>query len=112
MNFFTKLKISLSCNKVGIDSFCNKYYESKKGKKKKRFVIYNGIAESSRVPAQWHSWLHYASDEIGYENSNVKSAWQKTHLPNLTGTKFIYSASQYQDKYQSKHYQCWNPNKI
>ena len=43
--------------KVGIDSFCNKYYESKKGKKKKRFVIYNGIDETSRVPARWHAWL-------------------------------------------------------
>jgi NADH:ubiquinone oxidoreductase subunit len=112
MKFFTKLKISFFCQKVGIDSFCNKYYESKKGKKKKRFVIYSKIEDSSRVPAQWHSWLHYTSDETPSENNNIKNAWQKAHLPNLTGTKFIYSSLQYQNKYREKHYQSWNPNKI
>ena len=109
MKFFTKLKISLFCNKVGIDSFCNKYYESKNGTIKKRFVIYNGIEETSRVPAIWHSWLHYTTNDIPSENANIKTAWQKTHLPNLTGTKFNYSALQYKNKYCKNHYESWNP---
>ena len=31
-------------------------------RRRKRWVIYNGVVEASRVPADWHGWLHYTND--------------------------------------------------
>jgi len=109
MNFFTKFQITFFCKNIGIDSFGNKYYEQNNVSKKKRFVIYNGIEEASKIPAQWHRWLHYSSDEIPSEFENVQNVWQKSHLPNLTGTKFLYSPKKYKGYYGKKHYQTWSP---
>ena len=109
MNCITKFQITFFCKNIGIDSFGNKYYEQKNISKKKRFVIYNGTEEASKIPAQWHRWLHYSGDEIPSESGDVKNAWQKSHLPNLTGTKFLYSPEQYKDHYNRKHYEIWSP---
>ena len=58
---------------VGTDFAGNKYYRSK-GKagantgsytqREKRWVIYNGANDASRVPAEWHGWLHNSYDAI------------------------------------------------
>jgi NADH:ubiquinone oxidoreductase subunit len=40
--------------------------------------------EASRVPPPWHAWLHYTVD-VPLSETNAY-AWQKPHLPNLTGT--------------------------
>ena len=39
---------------VGKDSLGNKYYQNKSGK---RWVIYNGEVDASKVPEEWYSWL-------------------------------------------------------
>ena len=52
---------------VGSDAQGNKYYQDKRvipGRRRKRWVMYNGVAEASRVPAEWHGWLHYTTDAI------------------------------------------------
>ena len=46
-----------SGQKVGEDSFGNRYYETKDGKR--RWVIYAGTVEALRVPPEWHGWLHH-----------------------------------------------------
>ncbi len=71
---------------VGKDSFGNSYYTSKSNRsKKKRWVIYNGVGDASKVPPQWHGWLHFSCDEVSGECS-----FQKDHAPNTTGTKTCY----------------------
>ena len=51
---------------VGEDEWGNTYYEQREGKgplgKPRRWVIYNGVAEASKVPPEWHAWLHYTVD--------------------------------------------------
>jgi NADH:ubiquinone oxidoreductase subunit len=42
---------------VGEDEFGNKYYSNSKGKK--RWVIYKDRVESSKIPPQCHSWIHF-----------------------------------------------------
>ena len=42
---------------VGTDKFGNRYYRDSTGKR--RWVLYNGTVEASRVPADWHGWLHH-----------------------------------------------------
>jgi NADH:ubiquinone oxidoreductase subunit len=73
--------------KVGADSFGNRYFQSKDGKH--RWVIYNGIVDGSRVPAEWHGWLHHTHDEMPSAEMTKKS-WEKDYLPNLSGTEGAY----------------------
>ena len=47
---------------VGEDSFGNKYYENKK--RKKRWVIYNGEIEATKIPVEWYSWIHFIKNKI------------------------------------------------
>lgn len=120
MNFANRIKIFLSCNKVGDDEFGNSYYEEKHQSaddKKKRYVIYNGIIESSKVPSEWHHWLHHTSKAAPINNNSVKKySWQKIHLPNLIGTSHSYSPSSNSrksgDKKINKSYQSWNPENL
>ena len=83
----TKLHTLVYGRFVGRDMFGNRYFESKrviKGEKKRRWVIYQGVAEPSKVPAAWHGWLHHTLDAPLSETK--QHSWLKTHLPNLTGT--------------------------
>ena len=74
--------------KVGEDDAGNVYYQSRDGAK--RWVIYNGVAEASRVPADWHGWLHHTWDEPPSKRPLPRKPWEKPHVPNLTGTEVAY----------------------
>ena len=76
--------------KVGEDQFGNKYYHyPRKDRRDKRWVIYKGSADASKIPAEWWGWLHHKNDHLPPENI-TKQAWQKEHQPNLTGSKDAY----------------------
>ena len=52
---------------VGSDDSGNRYYREKsppEGRRERRWVIYEGEAEASRVPPEWHAWLHHTVDEV------------------------------------------------
>lgn len=70
--------------KVGQDAEGNTYYESRDGKR--RWVIYNGETEASRVPPEWHGWLHHTFAEPPTTAPLPRKPWQRPHQPNLTGT--------------------------
>ena len=74
--------------KVGEDSQGNVYYQERKGRR--RWVIYNGETDSSRVPPEWHRWLHYTSAEAPTESPLPTQPWEKEHQPNLTGSVGAY----------------------
>ena len=67
---------------IGRDEFGNKYYSSSKGK---RWVIYKERVESSKIPPEWHLWIHFLTDKKPSDDLS-KFKWQKTHEENLTGT--------------------------
>jgi NADH:ubiquinone oxidoreductase subunit len=78
---------------VGTDIFLNRYYRSKRSKvngRKRRWVLYKGKTEASSVPAEWHSWLHYTTDDPLSEGAAKSRFWQKEHQPNLSGTTKAY----------------------
>lgn len=108
MSFINNFFIKLTCQKIGVDEFGNEYFLHKKNGK--RFVAYNGIAEASKIPAQWHGWMHYNSDLAPVEINTHKFAWQKIHLPNLTGTKNAYLPTNSTKKNTSCAYEAWKPN--
>jgi len=68
---------------AGKDQFGNKYYFNSKGK---RWVIYNNKIEATKIPPEWHSWIHFVSTNIPSKKIN-KFSWQKEHDENLTGTE-------------------------
>lgn len=75
---------------VGEDEQGNKFYQSQKGR---RWVIFNGESEASRVSPDWHGWLHRTYDEPPTKAPLETKPWQKEHLPNLTGTSEAYRPS-------------------
>lgn len=78
---------------VGQDSDGNRYFEERAigplGRKR-RWVLYNGLAEASRVPPDWHGWLHYTADDPPTSAPFVVKSWEKSHRPNLSGTVGAY----------------------
>ncbi|WP_173931546.1 NADH:ubiquinone oxidoreductase subunit NDUFA12 [Chelativorans sp. Marseille-P2723] len=78
--------------RVGEDEFGNLYYQGgvdTEGRIR-RWVIYNGQSEASRVPPGWHGWLHHKVDIPPTQEDYKPYEWQKPHLPNLTGTPAAY----------------------
>jgi len=71
---------------VDKDEFGNKYYKNLKGK---RWVIYKNDVESTKIPPEWHAWIHYVIPNKPSVNSK-KFSWQKKYEENLTGTKKSY----------------------
>jgi len=84
---------------VGQDEQGNRYYRTK-GRKvdptlgfERRWVVYNGYAEASRVPPSWHGWLHHTVDVAPTEETYTPREWEKPHVPNMTGTPAAYRPS-------------------
>jgi NADH:ubiquinone oxidoreductase subunit len=85
---------------VGTDQFGNRYYREKtlrplrpgggRDSRERRWVIYQGAPEATKVPPEWHAWLHHTIDGVPLDAGRPKYPWQKPHLPNLTGTRFAY----------------------
>jgi len=78
---------------VGADEQGNRYYEERrtpKDRKRRRWVIYNGESEASRVPPMWHGWLHRTIDKTPEEAPRPVRPWQREHVPNRTGTTEAY----------------------
>ncbi len=103
---------------VGKDEFGNRYFEEPLATiegRKRRYVLYNGYAEPSRVPVDWHGWLHYTFEEPPTKEPFVLKEWEKPHRPNLTGTVFAWrpknslaNISKESTK-EIKSYESWSP---
>jgi NADH:ubiquinone oxidoreductase subunit len=77
--------------KVGTDSLGNVYYRSKKGGR--RWVIYEGATDPSRMPPEWYSWIHHQIDGLPDEALPPARKFQKPPAPNRTGTPAAYKPS-------------------
>lgn len=84
---------------VGTDAQGNKYYRkrAKDGpntgsyvQNEKRWVIYNGANDASRVPVEWHGWLHGAFDDVPESHLPPAKVWEVDYTPNATGTPAAY----------------------
>lgn len=97
--FGTQLWTWMRGELVGEDEFGNRYYRTRGGKLDpalgfdRRWVIYNGYAEPSKVPPGWHGWLHHTHDLPPTEENYQLRPWEKPHRANLTGTPAAYRPS-------------------
>ncbi|WP_163846271.1 NADH:ubiquinone oxidoreductase subunit NDUFA12 [Pseudooceanicola aestuarii] len=96
--------------KVGEDENGNSFYRSRDGKR--RWVIYNGEAEASRIGPDWHGWLHHTYSELPSERPLVHKTWEKPHLANLTGTPLAYAPAgsiRREEPAPRADYEAWSP---
>ena len=73
---------------VGEDAQGNLYYQTADAKR--RWVIYNGDMEATRVSPDWHGWLHFTWDQPPTKAPLAHKTWEKPHVENLTGSEAAY----------------------
>jgi len=69
----TSVTLFSGAKRIGVDQFGNKYYRAKplKGYKyDRRWVIYKGAPEASKIPPEWHGWIHHQTDVIPSDEEN------------------------------------------
>ena len=89
---------------VGEDSFGNKYYKSRSGR---RWVIYKDEIDASKIPNEWYSWIHFINNKIETTHEFKKYHWQKPHKSSQTGTENSYHPNKNDDEIEKK-YKSWN----
>jgi NADH:ubiquinone oxidoreductase subunit len=103
---------------VGTDEYGNRYYQSRDTSsydgRKRRWVIYAGYAEATKVAPDWHGWLRYTFDEPPPEDGMARRSWELPHLPNLTGTPMAWRpkgslAAEGRRPAATGDYQAWTP---
>ncbi len=113
----TRLYTWLVGDVVGIDEFGNRYFRGKGRKlhgRERRWVIYKGDVEASRIPPEWHVWLHHTAPAPLTEDAAKARFWQKEHQANLTGTPGAYRPAGHdlsggKRAPASGDYQAWKP---
>jgi NADH:ubiquinone oxidoreductase subunit len=96
--------------KVGDDAQGNVFYQTRDGRR--RWVIYKGEAEASRIGADWHGWLHHTWDQPPTKAPMVHKAWEQPHQENLTGTPAAYAppgSIRAQTPAPRRDYEAWQP---
>ena len=114
--FATHMQTFFSGVKFGEDQFGNRYYRDRKtakGVRERRWVMYKGEPEASKVPPEWHIWLHHTADAPIPMDSALRKSWQKPFLQNQTGTTNAYFPPGHDGGQRAKatgDYQAWQPN--
>ena len=96
--------------KVGEDAQGNIYYQTRDGVR--RWVIYNGEMEASRVSPEWHGWLHHTFEAAPTDAPLPRKEWEKPHVENLTGTAMAYApAGSIRQAHPAdrRDYEAWQP---
>jgi len=85
----------------GKDQFGNEYFENKTlPHGRHRWVEAGDYSkwerfDSTKVPAEWHGWLHHMADETPVEKMPEIHKWRVAHEGNLTGSKSAYMGPDY-----------------
>jgi NADH:ubiquinone oxidoreductase subunit len=109
----TSLQIWRQGNKLGSDSLGNVYYGSKSGR---RWVVYDGANDPSRLPPEWYAWLHHQLDDVPDQALPPPPKFLKAPTGNLTGTPQAYRPSGAMERggvrqAASGDYEAWTPGR-
>jgi NADH:ubiquinone oxidoreductase subunit len=102
---------------VGTDSSGNRYYRARRvraGRPERRWVIYRGSYDASKVPPEWFGWLHHTDSAPLPADSAFHKSWIKPHVANPTGTAQAYRPPGHplsggQRRRVSGDYEPWQP---
>jgi NADH:ubiquinone oxidoreductase subunit len=92
----TRLLTWLRGEFVGEDEYGNRYFRdsrhrsAKNNGRERRWVLYAGEPEGSKVPQVWHAWLHHTTDTVPDAVALARRPWQRPHQANATGTEQAY----------------------
>lgn len=81
---------------VGEDEFGNRYFRAQgpvidpSVGPERRWVVYNGEIDASKVPPGWRGWLAHTVALPPSEEPYRARAWEMAHQPNMTGTPQAY----------------------
>jgi NADH:ubiquinone oxidoreductase subunit len=114
MDMVTRVKTWLHGEPVGADAYGNRYFQAKRAPaagRRRRWVVYAGTPDASKVPPEWHAWLHYTVDA---PLTPVARPWIRPHQPNLTGTAAAWrpAGSQLRGGVRARatgDYESWSP---
>ena len=76
-NSFSFLNILQNfCKIVGEDEYGNTYFVKKSGSiknnnRERRFIVYSGIVEASKVPQEWNAWLHHVTNDLPKKKTEI-----------------------------------------
>ena len=78
--------------RVGEDALGNVYWQGGRDTagNPRRWVIYAGSNDASRVPPEWFSWLHHQVDAVPDQSLPPPRVWERPAAPNLTGSADAY----------------------
>jgi NADH:ubiquinone oxidoreductase subunit len=98
-------------SKVGEDELGNLYFEGKG----RRWVMYAGSNDVSRVPPEWYSWLTRQLDGVPDDVLPPAPPFLRAATPNLTGTADAYRPTGALEKGGIRQaatgdYQAWTPD--
>lgn len=103
--------------RIGEDAMGNVYFEGGRDGSgiARRWVIYAGANDASRVPPEWFGWLHHQTDDVPDPSRQPARRWQKEALPNLTGTTLAYRPAGALEKGGRRaaatgDYEAWTPD--
>ncbi|MEM8824063.1 MAG: NADH:ubiquinone oxidoreductase subunit NDUFA12 [Pseudomonadota bacterium] len=106
----TQIFTSRHGTRVGEDDEGNVYYRNPDDTR--RWVIYNGDNDATRVGPEWYGWLHHTFEKPPTEEPVQRKAWEKPHQPNLTGSDgaFLRPGSlRRADVKPQSDYEAWSP---
>jgi NADH:ubiquinone oxidoreductase subunit len=111
----TRVTIWRQGRPVGSDELGNRYYIQKRGVGPlgvpRRWVVYKDLAEASKVPPEWHGWLHHTAEALPEQKL---FPWQLEYQPNQTGTSAAYRPAGHDYKGGQRaaagaDYEAWTP---
>ncbi len=106
----TQIFTARNGSRVGEDEQGNVYYRNTDDSR--RWVIYAGDNDATRVGPEWYGWLHHTFAKPPTEEPLPHKAWEKPHHPNLTGSDgaFLRKGSiRRADVKPESDYEAWSP---
>lgn len=90
--FGTWLTTRRSGTRIGEDALGNVYFQGGRQTdgRPRRWVIYAGANDPSRVPPEWYGWLLGQIDDVPDKALPPPKPWIAPPTPNLTGTALAY----------------------
>jgi NADH:ubiquinone oxidoreductase subunit len=86
--------VTSGAKKIGTDHWGNSYFEAAARKgytRPRRWVLYKGDAEATKIPPEWHGWIHFQTNIVPSDtHPSYRRIWQTPHTPNQTGTANAY----------------------
>jgi NADH:ubiquinone oxidoreductase subunit len=116
MQVLTLLWARFKGKEVGHDEFGNRYFEMRQADywgKNRRICIYNGNPEATKIPAEWHGWMHYKYNFETVKKLENKYIWQSKHIPLISDVLDKVTArlkgTRTQRQKEQRRYDSWKP---